>query len=169
MIPPGFLRSLATLATTLQLATPSEQERLVAPRTGRLHGLGDDAGAAEVRRNLADVEVALVHAGPLDGGHDLADRGPHGARVLRVGAVARRDEDRVRAAPERLGAAHRRADTVRAGDVVRGRHDAPAAGVTPDDERLCGELGVLELLHGREEGVQVEMRDDDQGGGGAIH
>ncbi len=33
VIPPGFFRSLATLATTLQLATPSEQERLVAPRT----------------------------------------------------------------------------------------------------------------------------------------
>ena len=31
--PPGLRRSLATFATTLQLATPSEQERLVEART----------------------------------------------------------------------------------------------------------------------------------------
>ena len=73
------------------------------------------------------------------------------------------DEDGVRAAPQRLGAAHRRTDTVRAGDVVSGSHDAPAAGVTSHDERLCCELGALELLHGCEEGVQVEMRDDHHG------
>ena len=33
VIPPGLRRSLAILETTLQLETPSEQERLVAPRT----------------------------------------------------------------------------------------------------------------------------------------
>jgi len=31
--PPGLRRSLAILATTFELATPSEHERLVAPRT----------------------------------------------------------------------------------------------------------------------------------------
>ena len=33
VIPPGFRRSEATLATTFVGATPSEHERLVAPRT----------------------------------------------------------------------------------------------------------------------------------------
>jgi hypothetical protein len=33
VMPPGFRRSLATFATTLQVATPSEHERDVDPRT----------------------------------------------------------------------------------------------------------------------------------------
>ena len=133
-----------------------------APDRG-LHGLRDDARAAKVRRDPTDVEVPLVHAGSLDGRHDLADRRPDGPRVLGVGAVPRRDEDGVRAAPQRLGAAHRRVDAVGAGDVVGGRDDAPAAGVSPDHERLRGERRILELLDRGKERVQVQMRDDGHG------
>ena len=51
-------------------------------------------------------------------------------------------------------------DPVPARDVV-GRRDHPApVRVAADDERLLAQLGRLQLLHGREEGVQVEVRDD---------
>ena len=48
----------------------------------------------------------------------------------------------------------------RARVVVRGRDDAAAVRVAADDERPPAQLGALQLLHGGEEGVQVEMRDD---------
>jgi hypothetical protein len=35
--------------------------------------------------------------------------------------------------------------------------------VAADDERLTPQLGLLELLHGREERVEVEMRHDHDG------
>ena len=44
--------------------------------------------------------------------------------------------------------------------VVRGRHDPAAVRVAADDERAPAELGLLELLDGREERVEVEVRDD---------
>ena len=63
----------------------------------------------------------------------------------------------MRAPAQRLGAGHRRTDPELAGLVVGGRDDAAAAGVAADDERLRSELRVLELLHGGEEGVQIEV------------
>ena len=47
-----------------------------------------------------------------------------------------------------------------AGDVIRGRNDAAAARIAADDERHAAELGILQLLHGCEERVQIEMGDD---------
>ena len=52
----------------------------------------------------------------------------------------------------------------RAGRVVRGRDDAAAVRVAADDERHARELGALELLHGGEERVEVEVRDDQRHG-----
>jgi hypothetical protein len=101
-----------------------------------LHGLRHHPRTTEVGGHLSHVEVALVEASALDGRHHFADRRPDRPGVLLVRPVARRDEHRVRTAAKRLCATHRRADTVRAGDVVRGSHDAPAAGVSPHDERL---------------------------------
>ena len=127
---------------------------------GGLDGLGELAGGEEVRRDLAEVEVALVDPGLLDRGDDLAHRRPDRLRVLAVQVVARPDEDRLRAAPERLGAAHRRVDPERPRDVVRGRDDPAAVRVAPDDERLAPQRRILELLDRGEERVQVEVRDD---------
>ena len=45
-------------------------------------------------------------------------------------------------------------------DVVRGRHDAAPVRVAADDQRLLAELGILELLDGGVERVEVEMGDD---------
>ena len=127
---------------------------------GRLHRFGELAGGEEVGCDLAEVEVALVDPGLLDGRDDLADRAPDRPRVLAVEGMAGADEDRVRAAAQRLGAAHRRVDAVPARDVVRGRDHAAALRVAADDERLSAQGGILELLDRGEEGVEIEVRDD---------
>ena len=140
-----------------------DSERAREARTGahrRLHGLGDDARLEEVARDLAEVEVSLVDPGLLDGRDDPAHRRPDVPRVLAVERVARPDEDRVRAAADRLGRAHRRMDPEPPRDVVRGRDDAAPLRVAADDERLLAQLGVLELLDGRVERVEIEVRDD---------
>ena len=70
------------------------------------------------------------------------------------------DEDGLRAAPQRLGAAHRRVNAELPCDVIRRRDDTPSVWVAPDHERRRSQGGILELLDGREEGIQVEMADD---------
>src|SRR5207244_6882629 len=127
---------------------------------GRLHGRGDRSRAQQVRRDLADVEVALVEPGALDGRYHAAHALPDGARILAVQRVARADEHHVRTAAQRLGTAHRRVNSEDACLVVRGRDDAAAVWIAADDERLCPELRVLELLDRSEERVEVEVRDD---------
>ena len=129
---------------------------------GRLHRLGHRTRLAEVVRHLPHVEVALVHPGPLDGRHDLSHGCPHGLRVLRVEALPRLHEHRLRAAPQCLGARHRRVDPERARDVVGGRDDSAPVRVAADDERPSAQLRRLELLHRREEGVEIEVRDDHE-------
>ena len=74
--------------------------------------------------------------------------------------MAGADEDRVRAAPERLGAAHRGVNPERASLVVRGRDDAAPVRVAAHDQRLGAELRLFQLLDRGEEGIQVEVRDD---------
>ena len=127
---------------------------------GRLHGVRDAPGCQEVTRDLADLEVALVEARPLDGGHDIAHGRPYGLRVLAVEGVPGPNEDGVRAAADRLGATHRGVDAEAPRRVVRGRHDAAPARIAADDERLRAEGRILELLDGGEERVQIEVRDD---------
>ena len=130
-----------------------------APDRG-LNGLRDGARLAERVRDLAEVEVALVEARALDRGHDLADGAPDRGRVLAVDAVARPDENGVRAPAQRLCARHRRPDPELARFVI-GRCDDPApARIAADDERLRAQLGVLELLDGGEERVQIEVPED---------
>ena len=66
----------------------------------------------------------------------------------------------MRAAPQRLGAAHRGMDPVLPRGVVRRRHDAAPAGVSAHHEGLVAELRMLELLDRGEERIEIEMRDD---------
>ncbi len=68
------------------------------PADGGLNGRRDRACASEVRRDRAEVEVALVDSRALDARDDLADRVPDDARVLTVERVPRAEEDGVRAA-----------------------------------------------------------------------
>src|SRR5947208_15459117 len=74
--------------------------------------------------------------------------------------MPRADEHGLRAAASRLGGAHRRVDAERPGAVVRGRNDAASVRVAADDERDFPELGLLELLHGGEERVEVDVSED---------
>ena len=74
--------------------------------------------------------------------------------------MPRRDEDRVRAAAKCFGRTHRRVDPELPRLVIRGRDDASPVRVPADDQRLRAQFGILELLYGREEGIQIEVRDD---------
>ena len=66
----------------------------------------------------------------------------------------------MRAAPLGLGARHRGVDSEPPRHVVRGRHDPAPVRIAADDERPRPEPRLLELLHGGEEGVEIEVRDD---------
>src|SRR4029450_2489698 len=92
--------------------------------------------------------------------HALAPGVPAHPRVRRVDGVTGADEDGVWTAPQCLGAAHRRMDPEPAGHVVRGRDDAASMRIAADDKRLRAQRWILELLHGGEEGVEGEVRDD---------
>ena len=74
--------------------------------------------------------------------------------------MPRAHEHDVRTSPERLGAAHRGVDPELPRLVVRRCHDAATARIAADDEGLRAERRVLELLHGGEERVEIEVRDD---------
>src|SRR5205085_2850848 len=92
-----------------------------------LYRLSDDPGGEEAVRDFTDVEVTLINTGLLDGRDNAAHRLPDAAGVLAVQRVPRADEDGLRAAAERLGAAHGGMDAEAARDVVRGRDDATPA------------------------------------------
>ena len=64
------------------------------------------------------------------------------------------DDDRVRAQPARLPAAHRRPDAERLGLVARREHD-PAA----DDHRPAAQPRIVPLLDRRVERVEVGVQD----------
>ena len=108
----------------------------------RLHRLGERPRVVERRRDLAEIEIALVDSRLLDRRDDLAHRRPDLARVVPVERVPRPDEDGVRAAPQRLGARHRRVDAEAPRDVVRGRDDPAPVRVAADDQRhSCARSG----------------------------
>src|SRR5205085_2973230 len=107
-----------------------------------------------------NIEVALVDPGLLDGRDDAANALPDVPRVLAVDRVARADEDCLRAAAQRLCAAHGGVDSEASRDVVRGCDDSTAARIAAHDERLGAEFRVLELLHASVERVEIQVRDD---------
>ena len=128
-----------------------------------LHRLRDPPRLRKGPDHRFEVEVALVEARALQAGNDLRDRRPHGLRVLTVERMSWAEEDDLGAAPERLRGAHRGADPEAARDVVRGRDDTAPARVAADDERPRAKGRILELLDRREEGVEIEVREDRHG------
>ena len=127
---------------------------------GDLDGFCQGARLAEVRQDLREIQVTLVHPRALHCRDDLAHGRPDGARVLPVSPVSGTYEHRLRTPSASLRAAHRRADAVLASLVVGGGHYAPSVRVAADHEWPRGELRLLQLLDGCEEGVEIEMRDD---------
>ena len=159
-MPPGLRRSDATLHTTFEVETPSEQESDVDARTAVRTASATARAPEKSAVDGTQVEVALVQPGSLDPRHDLAYRRPDRVGVLPVQRVPGPHEHRLRAAAQRLGGAHGGVDAEPACGVVRRRHDASALGVAADDERERAQARLLELLHGGEERVEVQVRED---------
>ncbi len=160
VMPPGLRRSEATLHTTFEVETPERARQRRRGSYGDLHGVGQPAGACEVAHDGAEVEVPLVDPDLLDLRDDLADRRPHGLRVLPVERVPRPDEDDLGAAAQGFGRAHGRADAEAAGGVVGGCDDPSPLRVAADDERPLAQRRILQLLDGREERVEIEVGQD---------
>ena len=120
------------------------------------------AGAPLTPSQPAKIEERLVDRQRLDQRrqllHSLADVATD-ARVFRhVG----RQDDRLRAEPQRAAGRHRRAHAEGARDVAAGGDDAapPAA---PDDHRLVDEIRTVALLDRRVEGVAIDVSDRQTG------
>ena len=114
--------------------------------------------AAEEADAARHVEEGLVEREALDEVRELAENREYLGRDLAIALEPRRDDDRLRTAPQRLAHRHRRVHAEAAHFVTRGRDHAARAGA-PDHDRLAGELGVVVLLHGRVERVHVHVQD----------
>ena len=102
----------------------------------------------------ADVEEGLVDREPLDQRRGPLEDVEHRPAGRDVGGPPGRHDHGLRAQPPRPPAAHRPLDAVRAGLVARRQHDP-----RPDDHRPAPQGGVVALLDGREEGVEVGVQD----------
>src|SRR6185437_12971124 len=70
---------------------------------------------------------------------------------------SRAQENGLRTQTARMGGCHRAGDTEAAGSIV-GRADHPApVRVAANDDRLAPQCGIIELLDGREEAIEVGM------------
>ena len=120
--------------------------------------LGDLRRRRDALQVLGDVEVGLVQRQWLDDGRVL---GEHGADLLRhclVHVEARPDEDQLGAFPPRRDPGHGRSHAEAPGLVARRRHDAALARAAHRDG-LAAQGGVVALLHGRVEGIHVDVDD----------
>jgi hypothetical protein len=127
---------------------PHPLEHLAAQPAGDLHRRPRHPAQA------ADLEEGLVNGQPLDHRRGVAEHPEDRFAGLRVGGHARGDDDGVRAQPQRLRPAHRRANPAGLG-LVAGRQHHPAA----DDHRPPAQPRVVTLLHRRVERVKVRVQD----------
>ena len=98
-------------------------------------------------RNASSIESPSTRAGRV------LEHPEHGLARLGVGGHPRPDDDRVRAEPPCLAAAHCGADAVGLRLVARREDDA-----RPDDHRPAAEPRIVPLLDRRVEGVDVRGR-----------
>lgn len=110
-----------------------------------------------------DVELHLVNRdhleeGDVAGGDEVGEDSLHPLRIPAVKVVAGRNPDRVRAEAGCLESRHGGAHTESSRLIRAGRHHA-TAGTGTDDDWFADQTRVLELLHRREERVQVDMDD----------
>ena len=88
------------------------------------------------------------------------------ADALVLGPV-HRQEDPLRAEPERRPERHGRMHAEPAGFVAGCADDAARSRVAADDHRLAAQLGAVALLHRGEEGVEVDVDDVEAAAGHA--
>jgi hypothetical protein len=134
---------------------------------GRDPGLGADAPLdegrdggrrAEQARAAGHVEEGLVDGERLDQRRDaLADREDALAH-LGIALEAALDDGGLRAQPLGTGHGHRGTASEAPRLVARRRDDAARA-VVPDEHRTAAQLGPVELLDRRVEGVHVHVQD----------
>ena len=101
-----------------------------------------------------DLQERLVDRQPFDERRGVVEDLEHRLARRAVGLHARRDDDRLRAQPERLDVAHRRAHPERLGLVAGGQHHA-----APHDHGAAPQARVVPLLDRRVEGVGVRVQD----------
>ena len=152
--PSGFATPLATLARNFVRATPTVIGRPTRSSTLRFSRSAISLGSPASRSHPADVEERLVDRQALDERRRVVEHAVHGLARLRVGGEPRPDDDRLRAEPLRLRAAHRRVDAVRLRLVARREHDAAA-----DDHRAPPQARIVPLLDRREERVEIGVED----------
>ena len=135
-------------------ATPTVIGSPTSSSTRALQPLGDLGGSSCEPLEPADVEERLVDREPLDQRRRVLEELEHGLARLRVRGHPRRDDDRMRAEPPRLPAAHRRLDrrTPSPRSSPRGRRRRRRA-------RAFREASVVALLDRREERVEVGVED----------
>ena len=157
VIPCGLSRSLAILATILDVATPTEHDRPMASTSG-LDVARDRDG---VLAGLAGrhVQVALVDGDHLDvRRHRLEDRADL-RRDLAVAARCRRDPDGVGSQPLRLDRRHRGAHAETCAPRRRPPRRRRGCEEPPTMTGLPRSDGIVELLDRREERVHVHVQD----------
>ena len=161
-MPSGLSSSLATLARNFDDAMPTVAvSPPVTSCTRRAELLADLGHRGDVEVGQAgggEVDEGLVERQRLDQRGELAQHLHDPLARVAVGVEAPAEERGVRTAGARLAARHRRADAVAPGLVRRGGHHAPPAGAA-DDDGLAAQRGLVALLDGGEEGVQVEVED----------
>ena len=108
---------------------------------------------------VRDVEIGFVERRGLDDGGELAKDLEDRLRLFAVAGKLRLDEDRVRAAPERLGRRHCRAHAKAPHLVIGGGHHAPAVGVAADDHRLAAQRRIVAHVDGGIETIHVTVQD----------
>ena len=108
------------------------------------------------------VDEGLVDAERFHQRRQLAQQRHHDPAGLAVGVEAAAEHGGVRCAPTCLVHRHGGSDPVGAGLVGGRRHHAPAADAT-HDHGLAAQGGLVALLDGGEEGVEVQV--EDAGGG----
>ena len=145
---------LATLARNFVLATPTVIGRPTRSRTSRRSRTAISAGVPAIRSSPRTSRNASSIDSPSTSGVVSSNTSIHRLARLGVGRHPRLDDDRLRAQPAGLRPAHRGAHAERLGLVARREHD-PCA----DDHRPAAQPGIVALLDGRVEGVEVGVED----------
>ncbi len=117
------------------------------------------ARAAEARRAAGGVEKRFVERERLHQRRHVTKDRHHLSRHLDVALEVRRHPDRAGTEAERAAHRHGGACPEHARLVRRRRDDAAILGAAADEHGLAAQLRVVELLDGREEGVEIGVQN----------
>ena len=160
--PSGFPRSEPTLARNLLGASPIEATSPSSERIRVFRVRPISFRRPEQALAGRDIQERLIDREGLHQVRILPQDGEDASRHLGVSVPPRPDEDSGGTEPVGAADRHGRADPEGPRLVGAGRHHPTpraALGVGPDHHRLPPIGGMVELLHGRIEGVHVEVDD----------